>query len=650
RGNNFPDAAVCWLNALWDQERPLPLWAWGWLRAEARGVRVVLPDGGPPAGPDAAAVVPLRQWLGAPPAPGPARALAAFAVWAALQPEVPARLGELLGPLQRYLEASEPWLPVRAAWMARASLARLSGGDVLSLAQARDRIVARLREHGFSLDLDVPSFLRFAAGGVSERFQAVRDWLLRVRDPLRRRIEAMVGGGARERQWSAAPVGVGDSTAGGVGRLQRFGLEPELPCTRAYADLMLAWGLARLGEHHASAGWVRQAAEVLSLGDPVHAFLLAAFEYRIRQVQEGRPPRGPLPAGLLAGLAAMPDDARYKIDKLRERSRILEPSEAVDAFRGAVFRYLPEAGELRRALLALPDVTDGPLLAERARRLLEAAAQFGPAARAEAVAGVLDLAPRAGEEVALLALRDAAAVLDAAPPALRARLVERGLAVAADLGQAAAARDLAHRLPELIAEMLPPRPPDATLARMEGVARSVFRSLRRLGMTDETDALLRQVEARLPRAAEGAAPSADPAALRVLLCLSSAWFSRGRTPRAMALLDEARTLLFTGKLPPAEQTALALAYAAALGQAGVRVALGRLEELFQRLRRVEVVGTTNSHYTLKVLELIDTAVRSVADGDFTPGPSVRAWLDSEEFLTRRRIDRDLQALMEAQGV
>jgi hypothetical protein len=45
------------------------------------------------------------------------------------------------------------------------------------------------------------------------------------------------------------------------------------------------------------------------------------------------------------------------------------------------------------------------------------------------------------------------------------------------------------------------------------------------------------------------------------------------------------------------------------------------------------------------LRLIDTVVRSVVTDDFTLGPAVRAWLDEDEFLIRRRVHRDMAALL-----
>jgi hypothetical protein len=97
----------------------------------------------------------------------------------------------------------------------------------------------------------------------------------------------------------------------------------------------------------------------------------------------------------------------------------------------------------------------------------------------------------------------------------------------------------------------------------------------------------------------------------------------------------------TGVRDDRDRTATALAYAAALEHAAPRVALGRLQELFLRLDMVTATGATNRYFTLAPLALVDTALRAVVGEDSALGPRVRAWLDDDEFLTRRRVARDL---------
>ena len=181
------------------------------------------------------------------------------------------------------------------------------------------------------------------------------------------------------------------------------------------------------------------------------------------------------------------------------------------------------------------------------------------------------------------------------------------------------------------------------------------RALRRLGLTAEVDRLLYHVVERITQGMPVGRlrlmrPRDWPAALRVLLHAAGGWYGSGRDEQAHAVLDEARKDLFAPGLNPADRTALALAYATTLGQAPVRVALGRLEELFQRLKGISIGGSTNTHYCLKPLLLVETAVRAIVSEDFTLGPQVRAWLDADEFAVRRRVRDDLKAVLTSQGL
>lgn len=128
--------------------------------------------------------------------------------------------------------------------------------------------------------------------------------------------------------------------------------------------------------------------------------------------------------------------------------------------------------------------------------------------------------------------------------------------------------------------------------------------------------------------------------------LAVGWFAAGDEEAGNRILDAARKTLYLAEPANIQQrTALALAYAEALGFAPASIALGRLEEIFQRLDRVTFQSSSNCYYTLPPLRLIDTVVRAVVTDDFALGPAVRAWLDEDEFLIRRRIHRDMAALL-----
>ena len=140
-----------------------------------------------------------------------------------------------------------------------------------------------------------------------------------------------------------------------------------------------------------------------------------------------------------------------------------------------------------------------------------------------------------------------------------------------------------------------------------------------------------------------------PALLRTLLPVAAAYYYSGQQTAGFNIIDKAGADLYAGTMSLADRTALALSYASTLGQVPVGIALGRFGDLFNRLKKVAVNGW-NTHYTLQPLQLIDTIVLAVVSEDFILGPTIRAWLDDEEYLIRQRIHQELQGMMAEQGV
>ncbi len=652
RTQNYSDAALCWLNALWEEPTPSSMWAWGWLRAEARSLRgthleselVRLAEQSQP--------IPLDIWLGAAATPGHVRSLAAYLVWSSREScDIPG-LTDQLGTLQAYLDRHEEWLPHRAAWLVRLSLARLTRGDVLGLARTRDRLTRRMHELGLSLELDLPSFLRFDRKGSSERFQQVRDWIGRIRELMRRWLREISNGG-RLAQFANAPVRE-DTDTQSMTRLKGFGLTGEATFTPAYADLILAWTLARLGEHQTSNDWLERATRILDNGDPVHAFLSRAFQERIQQVREGKPGRGPLSAELRRFHDSLPDTAVYLIDLFLSVSRILEPSLRRNPYRAAILRHCTSCSERERMLYTLPDLEDPRLLNERARHLLESIPRQPttnlPDDRVlrpilEALLPLGSLLEDDLQERILQHTTELLEPLAAADPLAVLPLVEHGLFLAATVIRPTSFRHLIEGLLAFLEHRL-----DVPMSGLDGVVAEGLRGLRRLGLTAEMEALLSRFEAWLSHAAKNGGGVTAAEEQRVRLRLAGGWLFLGRDSRAMVVLDQARdALLYTRAGSLEEQSDLALAYASTLGAAGLRVALGRLEELFQRYYDILITKRINSHFMLRPLQLIETMMWGIVDEEFTLDPRIRSWLDAEEFLIRQRIDRDLRGFLAEQG-
>lgn len=616
---NLPDAAVCWLNAVWDADPAPPPWLGNWLRAEARAARV---------GHDGSD---LDAVLDSPAPAQAARVAAAYLAWAAAQP-APPDLVPRLPRVLALLDAHEPDVPARAVWLARSAAARLTDGDPLGMARCRDRLFRRLMEKGPGLDLDAPSFLRFRGATAGDRWLSARDWLGRIREPLHRWLGKLAAPGRR---------------------LQWAGIDPEANCTAAYADLILAWGLGKLGDRARARDIEAQADTVLTRAggvgvDPaVHRVLRAAFDERIRAAQDGRPDKPGLPLEAAAELPRLDDLGRYAVDKLRAHCGVLEPVDLVNPYRGrdlGGFLGADPLGERLARLLARPDLAPDPadvrrLLADADAdptaatlpRVVFALLQVGPRLEPATAAAVVPLAVRAAELIPEW-VRVSGSGLD--PATAVRRFGSRIITAAAHAAGLFHLPDSFRRVAEAVRAAADS--PDATAVRVvELTAGRFFRTLRRLGLNAAAVELLAALR-------EGAEPGPRELGLAV------GWFAVGNEDAGYRLLDAARQRLFVaGIADDRERTATAIAYAAAAGHAPPRIALARLEELFQRLGSVSTHGATNRYYTLKPLELIDAVVRAVVSDDFALGPGVRGWLDDDEFLIRRRVTRDLEAALAA---
>jgi hypothetical protein len=608
------DATTCWANALWHLEPPPAGWLDAWARTEtktsgrpiedARGLDRLLADANPSA--------------------SDLRVLAAtFARAAHGEAAIPG-LSERIDRLQHLLEQHEAALPVRVAWLAWSALATLSRGDVLTLARARDRLLERLHQNGLSRDLDLPGFLRFGADPSGERSRKICAHLLQLHKEVR------------------AWVDRGNMTA---------------PHTAALTDLVFAHGLARLGEAGACDTLRRSGLIITRKQDPILTWLGRAYDFRIQQALDGRPTAGPLPSRLLESLELLDRTRRYKVDRLREHSEILEPHERLDPYRHSHWRGKIN-DEVTRELSEVVDLTDREALKDRMGRLL-AIKPEGPKAvlrEARVMKTALDVAFRLGEPFARGLFGRVLPVVDRLEGlSAQAELLERAIHLAAHFDQMGHVRAFVARFDErLVASG------DRVSTEIEPLLGQCFRGLRKLGMRDEIGRLLdRLAEVILrgrdasPQALAAAAAEArtGPEALawsrtlRLLLHVAAGWLYFGQHDRARPVFDEARTHLLTAEIFPIERTWLACGYVRALGQAPMAQALPRLGELFQALEGVHDTFTTVSHYSLSRYDVVEAVVLTLISDDFMLDETCRRWLEDDEYDVRRRIHRDVRAAL-----
>ena len=639
---HLTDAAACWLTAIWQHPAPPRYWLWGWLQVEKKLGRAPFDEHN------------LRALVEMTPSPGSVRMLAASVVWLSGQQSPSQPLCEHAGAIRALLEACEPWLPIRAVWLAQLGLTRAAGGDALALARTRDRLNERLYQTGLSVELDLPSFLRFAGRAAGERFPAVRDWLLRLRDSAHRWIDAQ----ARQR-----PADYLIKSIDGYPDQEGAG-------TKAIVDLMLAWGLARLGEATAARHLARPARDALvRFSDPVYTFLGRAFEVRMLQALDGKSAPGSLPAELLQELERhkpTPNDDRplmtqYRINCLRQHSRILEPAESVNAYLGSAPRFFQSEWMRTRENPEQVDSSIGRLL-QMPRSAVD---------RAEMLGTALALAPRLGPRFAGPLLARVGSHLDRVDDGLsRVLLTGDALAIAALFDLHDAGRGLLEHLLksfaaescrfsslalQLLRSLVSDRhhgPDD--LHRLEALPGQCLRVLRRLGLNQDLNRLRASaIEWILQGEPLGNLRRAQPdtwlPALRAMLHLSGGSSDQRDDEQATLLLDAGRQCLLYTDIASNDKVPLACAYAAALGQAPVRVAQGRVEEMFRDLTGLFDLRQTNTHFALALLRVIDSVVRSLVADEFMLGPGVRGWLADDEFLVRRRMQQDLQAAIAARS-
>jgi hypothetical protein len=621
------EAMICWANALWHGGPAAPAHARHWAAHVTGNSEGLMSQ------------TDLGRVLGLADVPEPELRRVVACALVAPERNHAGPLHQLLAGVQTFLQRQEQRLPVRVVWLAALALYQLSGSDVLALTRCRDRLLERLYRTGLSSDLDLPKFLRFTAVR-GDRVRAFRDWLVKLPD----RIE----------HWLT------DVDRGKVAIVHN----PADPKnTFAYAQLALAFALARLGDDRECRRLQTLAHGRLQQPDlrepELHTLTLAAFDFRLRQACERQPVVGPLPQEWAAEVGGLDHTKRYKLDKLRQYSRILEPHVKVEPHFRFIHRY---ASELEKELNRLQELTDRHEVQDEVRQLLTRVGRTTAEekeARARLLTGGLNLAPRVGESLAEELLAEVFPCCDALEELGRgkataagdgrlfekqAALLEEALFVAAHFNQTQRVQECVNRFRRLFQAQ---RGSDLFKA-LNSLAAQSFRGLRKLGLRDEIDQLLRQMAEVILRGREMKALREEkqwPDMLTALLRVAAGWYYFGREEEANAVVEEARRLLYTGTLDSHKQYPLAIAYIATLTEAPVDQALRGIEELFDRLQRVQDGFESNSHFAVRHLSVIESVVLAVVSDDFAGGSEARRWLDDEEYLIRRRIHQDVAAVV-----
>ena len=594
------------------------------------------------------------------PSVGESRALLAGFLSLSYCSPFPAWLPSRLPALQAYLEKHERTLPIRAVWLAGHRLSQLAGADVLGLARLRDRLLERLLEEGLSPERDLPGFLRFAGLRDSERLRVVRDKALDLHQAVRR--------------WTA-----------------------NVPVNLPFVDLYFAFVLAKLGEATPARRLLDDARRVMDVPPPagwadprqLDAFVRAlawnalykAFHYRVEEALAGRQHGGPSPPEVLDAFEELLNKGKagpsnnpflradYVVTRLREQSHLLEPQERLDPYS----HFTKDGDALRKEVAQVQALRDPARFAERVRRLYRDGVPGIPLKDAQffLLHRVLPLSTRAGEAFTVELLRLVPAALATGTvgppgqepadfPRQQGQLLERALFLAAHFDRG----DLVQQLVGLFVEMVRTRKDDDARYRLVNVvAGQCLRSLRKLGLRDEIDRLLGQVQGLILkgqsvaelRRRHAAQPEAWGNVLQSLTNLAAGWMSFGLLDQAAPVLDEARAELLApsgSRLDAKFYVPLCRAYVAALGQGPSEVGFLRIAELFQKMdpRKITNTSTTASIYSRLHLNIAEDVVLAVLSDEFTLGAAGRRWLDDDEYLVRRRIHVDLRRQVARSGI
>lgn len=582
------DAGLAWAHALWEETDAA---------TAARLAREWTSSGGSHAEALLAAPAPTADQT---------RALASHVLAAALEkvapPAAPARL-------VAWFDQHEENLDVRTLWLARAGLSRLSGGDTLMLARARDQILQRL-QRGLSLSRDVPQFLRVGGPGGGADMERTSQVTQQLEALLRAFDETQ-----RKRKPAEAPWKL----------------------TRAYVQFEFAWGLARMGASDRARGLAEQAAASLPT-DPVHDYLSLAYRARIQQALEGKPAESALPREVTAAYQGIKESMhKFIADRLRQTSAVLEPQvrgEAYDIW------HRTRKGRVGDDVVALRSEEDA---GARLKALEERAAYVADPKntgddRSRVLASMIDTLPTIASSAAVPLLQTWIQLAERIPAEHRASALEAAIQAAGHFGQEGMVRQLVASFGALLRE-LPPK----QLAEIGPALGAGVRSLRRLGLREQARELLTR--------ASGLLKGSDTTALISRLSLAGGFASLGDSAAAAPIIDQALTALNNEASYPArkDRSLVSRATAQALGESAPHVALPGLARLAGQLPFTSDTNQTSSHFCISLVDLADTLVLGHVGDALVLHASTRRFLEEDEDRVRRRVHREVQGGLVLQG-
>lgn len=504
--------------------------------------------------------------------------------------------------LRQFFATHGSLLDLRTSWLVRSALARFEGSDRLGLFRLRDEVMASLRA-GAGSSHRVPAFVRRYRSNLTEtEVERFVEELLRLRDEYR----------ATKRRRSTI-----EST------------HPE-ELTHAYVHMIFGWGLARLGRPRLALEELGTAEGLLGSrldrerGDPVHVAAHAAYSERVDQATAGLPFDAPFsvaPGGAVAVRGRLVGIASFKYDRLIEFSQILEPRQNVDAGKRWSRKDEPFAG--------IEFLGDSQMLASLFDQMLLRMPSLRKEQRTLELGRLFEYVEVLPSSIAVPILRRALRFAVAIPLHDRPPLLRSAIQLAAYYGTADLIADVLEALDESDANLTEQLP--AEYAELLARCAPLFR---RIGRESELATLLSKLEERI---------GAYDGVSKVLaqLRIAAGFAALGQPGRIQAAVQAANEVLPETLGIRAVYYKLLREIALTLGRGTPELAIAGARTLMARLVDTTDSMSTNSHYCLSVVVLMEAVVRCLANEDLVLGTWAELWIEEDEYLLRRRISRDL---------
>ncbi len=487
---------------------------------------------------------------------------------------------------------TDPETPVsrRLAWTVARTLHRRTG-DRLGVTRARERVLGGMNDRGLSDSVDMPRFVRFAlaleAGDASGDERARGEQLT-----------------ALERLWSVA----------------QKDFVRELTPLGAYLRLIFAVGFARLGATARGRDLVEPVEAEEGVHEPPNRVLFKLYRARYAHVvTQGDAEAWKAEAeGLVAAIKE--PRVRDRVEWLRTRSEWLRTRAAEDlgpTLKAAVERTLAEVeASPERAGAALAGLLDGDLYAYEMRaavdRALRAALRSG---NDDHLADVLRVTSGRFQRINIAGHR--------------AGVIGSCIKAAAALGEGETVDRLLDEVVALTLAPDAPQPRDLLLAVQPGLA-----ALRRLGVGASARRFLEALE---PVAQRG-----QREGVKLRAALADGFLQMRDVERADQLIAQCLDDTLDGSLDHVGRYDAGVAVLASLRHWPMAARAPRCERVLAGLDRFTDAFTASTYKlyeTHKVL-IAERVVDAVADDVTFRGDRVRAFLDEEEQVIRRRILAD----------